>query len=92
MWAMDGGLPNSGSATPLFSLPRTSGSHPHDMSSSVAPSQPQQSFLDTHLKYEVQRQRQMYEAEAKAQADFQYQQQHNLFMLQLQQQQFQQQR
>ncbi|KAH8965332.1 hypothetical protein BDL97_04G113100 [Sphagnum fallax] len=90
MWAMDGGLPNPGSATPLFSLPRTSGSHPHDMSSSVAPSQPQQSFLDTHLKYEVQRQRQMYEAEAKAQAE--YQQQHNLFMLQLQQQQFQQQR
>ncbi|CAM6014258.1 unnamed protein product [Sphagnum balticum] len=90
MWAMDSGLSNLGSPNTPFTLPRTSGSHPHDTSSPV-PLQPQQSFVDAHLKYEVQQQRQRYEAEAKAQAEAHYQQQRNLLMLQLQQQQLQQQ-
>ncbi|CAM6035486.1 unnamed protein product, partial [Sphagnum compactum] len=90
MWAMDSGLSNLGSPNTPFTLPRTSDSHPHDTSSPV-PLQPQQSFVDAHLKYEVQQQRQRYEAEAKAQAEAHYQQQHNLLMLQLQQQQLQQQ-
>jgi protein SMG7 len=90
MWAMDSGLSNLGSPNTPFTLPRTSGSHPHDTSSPV-PLQPQQSFVDARLKYEVQQQRQRYEAEAKAQAEAHYQQQRNLLMLQLQQQQLQQQ-